>query len=355
MNRFSIEDQMERYNITREDAEDKIKELKKCSINKWNIYSVEDQMKRYNITREEAENKIKEIKNVNVFSVEWQMNKFNISKDDAILKIESIKNKHKNTQSKMTEFDFNSMLPSKKEHWIKKGFSEEDSILKSKEIIKQATYKLNEFNKDKLLNPKKYIGMFNTSIEYYLKKGYSKEESRELLKERQSTFSMSKCIEKYGKEEGMQKWKNRQEKWLRSLMVNGNLKNGYSKISNEMFCKIVNRLNIEESDYVKYYNLNGEFFIESDNTYYLYDFKYLNKIIEFNGDVYHGNPTIYKEDDICVNFKDKPLIAKELWERDRIKTNLAIENGFEILTICESEYKSNKELTIKKCLDFIKN
>ena len=153
----------------------------------------------------------------------------------------------------------------------------------------------------------------------------------------------------------MEKWKNRQEKWLRSLMVNGNLKNGYSKISNEMFCKIVNRLNIEESDYVKYYNLNGEFFIESDNTYYLYDFKYLNKIIEFNGDVYHGNPTIYKEDDICVNFKDKPLIAKELWERDRIKTNLAIENGFEILTIWESEYKSNKELTIKKCLDFIKN
>lgn len=112
---------------------------------------------------------------------------------------------------------------------------------------------------------------------------------------------------------------------------------------------------ISNSDYVKYYNLNGEFFIESDNTYYLYDFKYLNKIIEFNGDVYHGNPTIYKEDDICVNFKDKPLIAKELWERDRIKTNLAIENGFEILTIWESEYKSNKELTIKKCLDFIKN
>ena len=71
--------------------------------------------------------------------------------------------------------------------------------------------------------------------------------------------------------------------------------------------------------------------------------------------MYHGNPTIYKEDDICVNFKDKPLIAKELWERDRIKTNLAIENGFEILTIWESEYKSNKELTIKKCLDFIKN
>jgi hypothetical protein len=255
----------------------------------------------------------------------------------------------------MNEFDFNSMSPSKKEHWIKKVFSEEDSIVKVRENIKRTTYNLNEFSKDKLSNPEKYIGMFNTSIEYYLKKGYSKEESRELLKERQSTFSISKCIKKYGKEEGMEKWKNRQEKWLKSLMVNGNLKNGYSKISNEMFYKIVNRLNIEESDYVKYYNLNGEFFIESDNTYYLYDFKYLNKIIEFNGDVYHGNPTIYKEDDICVNFKDKPLIAKELWKRDRIKTNLAIENGFEILTIWESEYKSNKEITIKKCLDFINN
>jgi hypothetical protein len=28
MNRYSIEDQMNRYNITREEAEDKIKELK---------------------------------------------------------------------------------------------------------------------------------------------------------------------------------------------------------------------------------------------------------------------------------------------------------------------------------------
>ena len=160
MNRFSIEDQMERYNITREDAEDKIKELKKCSINKWNIYSVEDQMKRYNITREEAENKIKELKNVNVFSVEWQMNKFNISKDDAILKIESIKNKHKNTQSKMTEFDFNSMLPSKKEHWIKKGFSEEDSILKSKEIIKIVKHFFNDVRIKKFPLPLHHLSLY---------------------------------------------------------------------------------------------------------------------------------------------------------------------------------------------------
>ena len=34
-------------------------------------------------------------------------------------------------------------------------------------------------------------------------------------------------------------------------------------------------------------------------------------------------------------------------------SNLFFENGFQLLTIWESEYKKNKELTIKKCLDFL--
>ncbi len=36
---------------------------------------------------------------------------------------------------------------------------------------------------------------------------------------------------------------------------------------------------------------------------FLYDFNLKNKIIEFNGDIYHGNPNFFKEDDICINYK----------------------------------------------------
>lgn len=57
----------------------------------------------------------------------------------------------------------------------------------------------------------------NTRIEYYLAKGYSQEESEDLLSERQSTFSLEKCIEKHGEEIGFEIWQKRQEKWLNTL------------------------------------------------------------------------------------------------------------------------------------------
>lgn len=58
----------------------------------------------------------------------------------------------------------------------------------------------------------------HTRIEFYLEQGYSEEESRKLLHERQSTFSLEKCIEKYGEEEGYTVWKSRQERWMESFL-----------------------------------------------------------------------------------------------------------------------------------------
>lgn len=58
---------------------------------------------------------------------------------------------------------------------------------------------------------------YNTRIEYYLNRGYTQEESEFLLKERQTTFSLEKCILKYGEELGIEVFKNRQEKWQNTL------------------------------------------------------------------------------------------------------------------------------------------
>src|ERR1039457_742489 len=139
MNRYSVKDQMERFGITKEEAEEKINKFLEKRKNKWNIYSVEEQIKRYSLTKEEAIEKINKMKSVNVFSIEWQIKKFNITKEEAIEKIKTIKNKLRESQENMSDFDFNSMIPSKKEHWIKKGFSEEESIKKSNDNIKIAT------------------------------------------------------------------------------------------------------------------------------------------------------------------------------------------------------------------------
>lgn len=56
-----------------------------------------------------------------------------------------------------------------------------------------------------------------TRIEYYLARGLNEEEARKALSERQSTFSLEKCIEKYGEVDGMEVWAARQRKWIESI------------------------------------------------------------------------------------------------------------------------------------------
>ena len=78
---------------------------------------------------------------------------------------------------------------------------------------------------------------------------WDEEEARKILAERQCTFSLQTCIDKYGKEEGTKIFNERQEKWQNTLsskpfeelerikkakMLNGR---GYSKISQKLKLK----------------------------------------------------------------------------------------------------------------------
>ena len=75
-----------------------------------------------------------------------------------------------------------------------------------------------------------------------------------------------------------------------------------------------------------------------------------NKLIEFNGDYWHANPLFYGP----MSFiKAKNKKAKDIWEYDNIKINTAKYQGYDVLVIWENEYKTNKEETINKCIDFL--
>lgn len=45
----------------------------------------------------------------------------------------------------------------------------------------------------------------------------SEEEAKYALSERQCTFSLEKCVKKYGEEEGLKRFNIRQEKWQNTL------------------------------------------------------------------------------------------------------------------------------------------
>lgn len=75
--------------------------------------------------------------------------------------------------------------------------------------------KINEVH-SKISKSNKENGNNDCTLEYYLKRGYNENEAKRLLSERQSTFSLEKCIERYG-EEGLIIFNQRQQKWQKTL------------------------------------------------------------------------------------------------------------------------------------------
>ena len=218
---------------------------------------------------------------------------------------------------------------------------------------------------DGVENIEEHISMFaknaikdrisDTTIQYYLDKGYDEEESKKMLSERQSTFSFEKCVKKYG-DVGVDVFTNRQIKWQKSVSENGNMKNGYSRVSQELFDRISKKL----KGNFRYATTGGEISLKKENGgIWLYDFVDIDnkKIIEYQGDFYHGNPSKFEANDTPHPFR-KNIKASDMWLSDKKKKDIAIQNGYDVLYVWDSEFsrvgEENKNKIIDKCVEFLK-
>jgi hypothetical protein len=133
-------------------------------------------------------------KNSSPYNINFWINK-GLSEEEAINKIKSFRK-------------FN------KEYWISRGFSEEDAIKEARNF-QSGVSKI--YHKKRKENPEDYDDIQPYHIKYWIKKGFTEEEASILVKERQTTFSLEKCILKYGLEEGTLVWKKRQDSWQETL------------------------------------------------------------------------------------------------------------------------------------------
>lgn len=178
-------------------------------------------------------------------------------------------------------------------------------------------------------------------VGYWLKLGYSEEEAKHLVSERQRTFTLEKCIEKYGEEVGLDVWRERQLKWQKSYQHLN-----YSKVSQELFWSIYKELNDvcyfaqNDNGVLDDSGRNHEMKVKTSNSAVSLDFYYpkTNSIIEFDGDYWHSETREY------VNK-----------HRDIDRDNSLKEMGYDrILHIKESDYRKDKDATIRKCIEFLK-
>jgi len=267
------------------------------------------------------------------------------------------------------------------EGYIKK-YGEEEGTKKWNDKSKKHKYRMSK---------QYYIDVYGTkigeqlskenSLFYKLKLKHGDEWFNSFIKEKANRAKHNKIgtkdfyINKYGQEKGNAYWETyiTKQKYAHTLdyfiikygetlakikfqehrnrLINNfiNSSNGTSKISQLLFYKIKNSLDLIDC---KFHNFNKEFYISSNEALYFYDFMYKNKIIEFNGDFWHMNPSKFKETDINKMLK---ITAKEIWEYDKIKHAVATSKGYDILTIWESDYYNNADLVFNKCINFLQN
>lgn len=196
------------------------------------------------------------------------------------------------------------------------------------------------------------------SLQYWINKGFDVKEATVKLgdfQKRDKAF----FVFKYGDHEGEERWKQKVESWLKTMnnktdtekkeinlkraYKNGSVSKGEISLLNDIKLKIENSEEIISQLILP---------IPGSNNFLKYDIAYKNKIIEYNGDIWHANPKNYKKTDI-PNFPKNFLTAEQLWNKDNRKIQIAINNGFSVLVVWESDYKNNKDKILQECLNFL--
>lgn len=198
----------------------------------------------------------------------------------------------------------------------------------------------------------------STQIGYWIKRGYTEEEAKQKISERQRTFTLEKCIEKYGEEEGRKRWEARQEKWQNTLKnkpkdeierinrAKMGEKNGYSKVSQELFWKVYNKIKDQFKE-VKFATIRNGVKMDDKRSYehiifhkgetFFLDFfvKDLNKAIEFDGIYWHS--------------------LKNVQERDKMKDECLNDLNIKCLRVNEQDYYNDPQKVINECIQFLKH
>ena len=116
-----------------------------------------------------------------------------------------------------------------------------------------------------------------------------------------------------------------------------NKKLPYSKISQRLFWNLYGSINDKNDCYFAELNNEYKVFLNKNerntvNKHVIYlDFKYRNKIIEFDGLYWHKNK-----------------------ENDTLRDGILNTRGFKILRISDIDYNNDPQTTINRCINFIK-
>lgn len=188
---------------------------------------------------------------------------------------------------------------------------------------------------------------YNTRIEYYIARGYTMLEAREALRKRQITFSLDKCIKRWGADLGYQKWYERQQRWQttmrnktpeekleiakKKIVPLGRASKQSLAIFEPLARKLIDSGVVSDSDIYYGYHDKKEWFLGDESRFYLFDFciPKLKLIIEYQGSVWH--PDYRLSSDELESWRScRGVTASEIKQHDDEKRAFAEINGYNV-------------------------
>jgi hypothetical protein len=221
------------------------------------------------------------------------------------------------------------------EYWTKRGYTE----IEAAEVISSRQRDITrsrKYNDDEIvLNPA-----------YWIKNGYSLEDATKKISEIQAARS-SRSSKFTGKSHTIDS----------KFRISAAMKNHIDVIGKETwishFGKFSGRSKIEAECYSEIKELIcGDLLANVYINGYVVDMLYTNKVIEFNGDYWHANPKIYLSNN-SVSYPKGIILVDDIWKKDATKISVLQENGYQVYTIWESEWKSNKNKILNEIKVFI--
>lgn len=192
-----------------------------------------------------------------------------------------------------------------------------------------------------------YVGC---KLEYFIDK-FGEDEGKKAYLElnKKKAQTLENFIRVYGEDEGRKRYEEYCSKQ-------------YSNLSKRMFDtiqKVVGDFGIgaRYGDYECPINL----YFDDGTCHVCYpDYLLHTKIIEFNGDYWHGNPKYYKPDDVMQfiarqHTKYSGNRASDIWEYDKKKKDALEKLGYKVKVVWESDYNRDPEKTIDECVEFLKS
>ena len=240
-----------------------------------------------------------------------------------------------------------------KEHMVEKYGEEKGSAIWENYCKRQAETNTYEYKRKKYGMNKREFKEFNLSravTKNNLVKKYGEEEGKrrwdEYVEKQKITKSWDYMVEKFGEEKAREinlKKINSSTTYKRCGLT------AVSKISQKFFNEI-DKL-ISKTYKTFYASKNREYDLIVNKKFCSLDY-YIPELkicIEFNGGRYHGDPRIFKDDEICNPFKE--LTAKQLREKDQERYKaLEKEYGIRTFVVWELDYKNGIDIE-----DFITN